>query len=355
MQTAPRLAFIDALKALTAQLIVLHHLSFYGPISEAAQALWPTLLDYLRKDARIAVQVFLVVSGFLAAKNLAPQGVLIGQAPLALLKKRYLKLVLPYLVAVLLCIISATLARQWMSNPAIPDPPSLQQLLAHIFLLHSIADLDSLSAGAWYIAIDFQLFALFLGVLCIAQAQKQPHKVATLFMLLSALTLSALFYFNRLAIWDVWAVYFFAAYGLGIFSYYLSAWRAKPINAGLITAIVALALTLDFRSRILVALCTALSLGIAQRINTLESWPKSAVLAYLGKISYAVFLTHFSVILLANALYTQMELHSALATSAALLLTWLASLICGALFYHGIEKRMKLLINWQRNLPKKLN
>ena len=36
-----RLPFIDALKALASQLIVLHHLAFYGPMSDYARSLAP--------------------------------------------------------------------------------------------------------------------------------------------------------------------------------------------------------------------------------------------------------------------------------------------------------------------------
>ena len=86
MRTEPtRLAFIDALKAIASQLIVLHHLAFYGPMSDVANELAPALFSWLSQDARIAVQVFLVIGGVLAAKALAPAGQLIDVAPLALL------------------------------------------------------------------------------------------------------------------------------------------------------------------------------------------------------------------------------------------------------------------------------
>lgn len=72
-----RLAFIDALKAVASQLIVLHHLAFYGPMSDVANGLAPALFSWLSQDARIAVQIFLVIGGFLAARTLAPTGRLI--------------------------------------------------------------------------------------------------------------------------------------------------------------------------------------------------------------------------------------------------------------------------------------
>ena len=58
-----RLPFIDALKAVAVQLIVLHHLAFYGPMSDHAYALIPDLISWLSQHARAVVQVFLVIGG----------------------------------------------------------------------------------------------------------------------------------------------------------------------------------------------------------------------------------------------------------------------------------------------------
>ena len=58
--------WIDLAKALASQLIVWHHLSLYGPMCDVARSLAPTTLDLLNEHARLVVQVFLVVGGFLA-------------------------------------------------------------------------------------------------------------------------------------------------------------------------------------------------------------------------------------------------------------------------------------------------
>lgn len=76
-----RLPFIDALKALASQLIVLHHLAFYGPMSDYARSLAPETMSWFYSNARIAVQVFLVVGGFLAAQSLTRNGIF-GDKPL---------------------------------------------------------------------------------------------------------------------------------------------------------------------------------------------------------------------------------------------------------------------------------
>ena len=227
---ATRLAFVDALKAIASQLIVLHHLAFYGPMSDVANDLAPALFSWLSQNARLAVQVFLVIGGFLAAKALAPNGRLQTAAPLTLLVKRYLKLIVPYAAAVLLSILCAAIARQLMDNDSIPNPPTLWQMLAHLVLLQNILDFDSLSAGLWYIAIDFQLFVLLLGTLWLARSAGLVIRGASIsgIVLVGGLALASLLGFNRDPQWDIWGLYFFGAYALGALMYWATRTEREP-------------------------------------------------------------------------------------------------------------------------------
>eukprot|EP01034_Spumella_vulgaris_P039100 gene39100-48291_t len=150
---------INLLKAVAAQLIVLHHLAFYGPMADHARALMPEVIGWLDEHARIAVQVFLVVGGFLAAKSLSPSGRPGIATPLHTAWRRYAKLAPPFLAATLLAAGANALASAWMTHDSISAPASFGQLSAHALLLHSVLGYESLAAGAWYVAIDFQLYA----------------------------------------------------------------------------------------------------------------------------------------------------------------------------------------------------
>ena len=174
MSTATsRLAFIDATKAIASQLIVLHHLAFYGPMSNYAHPLAPELFSWLSQYARVAVQAFLVIGGFLAVQSLAPGGHFIPKPVPALLSKRYLKLAPPYICALLFAIAAAPIAGHLTTHESIPEFPTLAQFIAHVFLLQSVLGFDGLSAGVWYIAIDFQLYALLLLALCSPTAPRR--------------------------------------------------------------------------------------------------------------------------------------------------------------------------------------
>lgn len=341
-----RLPCIDALKAVSSQLIVLHHLAFYGPMSDTAYHLAPGLVDWLYDYARIAVQVFLVISGFLAARSLAPNGRLeTRQHPLLMLWRRYQKLVVPYAAAILLSIAGAALARHWMAHDSIPAPPTLPQFLAHVTLLHNILDVDALSAGVWYVAIDLQLFALLLGTLWAARAVtrgKAPVGVAASIGMVALVAVASLFWFNRDAAWDIWAVYFFGAYGLGTLAYWASRPGRPLLPLLLIGAVALAALMLDFRLRIAVALATALLLALSRRGGWLECWPRGRVVGYFGRISYSVFLVHFPVCLVVNALVSSLAPGRPVLNALGMVAAWALSNVAGALFYRFVESAQPL-------------
>jgi len=345
---ASRLALIDALKAIASQLIVLHHLAFYGPMSDVAHDLAPTLISWLSQDARIAVQVFLVIGGFLAAKTLAPQGKLLAGNPLAVLHGRYFKLAVPYLAALLLAIVCAAFAGELMEHDSIPEAPEAVQFVAHALLLQNLLGFNSLSAGVWYIAIDFQLFALLLGTLWLAsRLGARINGIRVLGVLfVTVLAGASLFFFNRDSAWDDWALYFFGSYALGVLTYWASARERGAGWLGLIAAVVVAALLVDFRTRIAVALLVALTLGIGRRTGGLESWPKNGVLAYLGQISYSVFLVNFPVALAVNAIFANFAPENTLANALGMLVAWLACLLTGAAFHRYIESRTRLIQAW---------
>ncbi|MGO4307835.1 acyltransferase family protein [Cupriavidus sp. RAF12] len=331
-----RLACVDALKAVSSQLIVLHHLAFYGPMSDAAQALAPGLIGWLADYARIAVQVFLVISGFLAARSLAPGGYLTVASPMSTLWRRYQKLVVPFTVAILVAIAGAAIARTWMTHDSIPAAPHLMQVVAHLLLLHNILDVDALSAGVWYIAIDLQLFALLVLTLWLARGVSR-HSLPLGVPLVAALAVASLFWFNRDASWDVWAIYFFGAYGMGALAFWASNPERSPMALITLAAIGAAALVVDFRLRIAVALATALLLAIARRGEWLERWPGGAMSAYFGKISYSVFLVHFPVCLVVNAVVSHLAPGQPVINALGMGLAWVASNMAGAIFHRYVE------------------
>jgi peptidoglycan/LPS O-acetylase OafA/YrhL len=322
---------IDALKAIAALLVLLNHFSSYGPLAELTREAFPALFNWFFEYGRMAVQIFLVIAGFLAARGLSREGEALARSPVPLLWKRYLRLAIPYLAALGLAIAAAAVANQWLDDDFVPGRATLGQWLAHAFLLHGILGIEALSAGVWYIAIDFQLFALMALLLWGGR-----RRLIAPALVLAVATLS-LFWFNRDAALDNWAIYFFGSYGLGAAAWWASDRRQMSAWLGVIATVAIAALVIDFRLRIALALSVALILGFSRRMGVLERWPDVRPLAFLGQISYSVFLVHFPVLLLANGLFARFELTSTSAAVGGLLLAIATSLGVATLFYRWIE------------------
>ena len=137
---------------------------------------------------------------------------------------------------------------------------------------------------------------------CCAAVEPRPAAL----VLLPGLWIASLFWFNRDPGWDTCALYFFGSYGLGAAAWWASQRRHAPAWMCAAAVIVVCALMVDYRLRIAVALAVALVLGLSCRGGLFDRCLGVLPLGFLGKISYAVFLVHFPVCLLVNALFVRL-------------------------------------------------
>jgi len=335
---------INLLKAVAAQLIVLHHLAFYGPMADHARVLAPALFDWLADDARIAVQVFLVIGGFLAAKSLSPNGLPGIEHPLRTIYRRYLKLAPPFLAAMLLAIGASALASMWMTHPSISAPPSFAQFSAHALLLHDVLGYEALSAGAWYVAIDFQLYALMTLLLWAVGRFAAGRLQGWVMPVVVVVAVSgSLFFFNRESSWDISALYFFGSYGLGALAWWASDTKRPSqtvtILLGMMLIPTLVALAVDFRVRIALALLVAWFLFMFGR-STLSGARSRAVflLQSAANVSYAVFLVHFPICLIMNAAFARFIDRQPGLQAMGVCAAWATSMVAGVLFHRWVER-----------------
>ncbi|MDH6168313.1 peptidoglycan/LPS O-acetylase OafA/YrhL [Variovorax boronicumulans] len=348
-----RMPLLDVAKGLACAVIVGHHLSRYGPMPAGAYGLAPDFFGWLADDGRLAVQVFLVIAGFLAAASLAPDGLLRVDRPIARILQRYGRLVMPYLAALTVCVLVAALVRPWLDEDVVPASPSIGQLFAHGLLLQDLLGYESLSTGVWYVAIDFQLFALALVLVGLPAMLSPPTPGSTAnpssrwmpVLLVLALAVSSLVLFNRNASLDGTALYFFGAYGLGMLVFWIGrATRASTWQSAvaLLLLMGAGALAVEWRSRIATALVTALLIALAQHWHWLSpaKWPVLAVpLQRLGRMSYSLFLIHFPVLLAMNALVANLAPHGPWLDLLGMVATFGLSVAAAALLYRWVESR----------------
>lgn len=345
---------LDIAKGIACAVIVGHHLSRYGAMPAGAFPLAPAFLGWLADDGRLAVQVFLVIAGFLAAASLAPDGVLRVDRPMARILQRYGRLVMPYLAALTVCVLVAALVRPWMSGDDVPVSPSIGQLFAHGLLMQDLLDYEALSTGVWYVAIDFQLFVLALALTGMPAmlrrgragslaAASREHWIPVALVL--AVAVASLMVFNRNADLDDTAFYFFGAYGLGMLVFWIgratrdSTWQSA---IALLALTGAGALAIDWRSRVAIALVSALLIAVAQRQDWLSMvrWPNAAMpLQRLGRISYSLFLIHFPVLLATNAAVAQLGPHAAWIDALGMAATFALSVAAALVLYRWVEVR----------------
>ncbi|CAM3735112.1 acyltransferase family protein [Polynucleobacter arcticus] len=311
MKQANSLFFIDLLKVFAALLIILHHLSNYGQLALDARAALPGLMAWLFEYGRYAVQIFLVMAGYLAAQSLTrfANAKLNGRNLLRVIINRYLRLFAPYITALIFTIFCAWIARFWVSDEFVGEQETLGQLIAHLFFLQGILGLDSISAGAWYVAIDWQLYSV-LAILLVSFSSYQA-----LIWFISIVAVSSLLYFNRSAQFEAYFIYFIGAYSLGVLAYLARNFANKKIQILAKASLIGIGVIILISTwqavwlRNYLAWFVALLLFVWGNMSypvTSRSKLKAGALcaiAWASPRSYCAFLIHFAFILLANTLY----------------------------------------------------
>jgi peptidoglycan/LPS O-acetylase OafA/YrhL len=97
------------------------------------------------------------------------------------------------------------------------------------------------------------------------------------------------------------------------------------------------ALAVNFRSRLALAMMVACALVICGRMEFNGGGRLLAVVNSLARTSYSVFLIHFPVCLLVNAAFTRFVPADPVLQGAGMLAAWGASLAAGAAFHRWIE------------------
>ena len=307
---------IDSLKVFAALLIILHHLSSYGQIAQDARTVLPGLMTWLFEYGRYAVQIFLVMAGYLAAQSLTRYTNVKFSANglLKAILNRYLRLFAPYTAALILTIACAYIARFWVNDEFIGESETLAQFLAHLFFIQGILGLDSISAGAWYIAIDWQLYSV-LAILLISF----PGYQAVIWVI-SVLAVASLLFFNRSGLYEAYFIYFIGAYSLGVLAYLGKSFDNQSINrlAKIALTVIGLIIVISSFQQIWLRNFLAWFVAIALLLWGDKTYPLIEggegslilkIIAWGSQRSYCAFLIHFALILVANTLYIATGLH----------------------------------------------
>lgn len=336
---------IDLIKALAAQVIVWHHFVLYTPMAEVLSEQWPALIGWLDAHGRLAVQPFLVIGGYLGAQSMARRDnvrfwPLVGQ--------RYWRL-MPALWVSLCLVVGVTWAMgEHLQDAGWASPlPDLGVFLAHVFMLQDLLGVASISAGAWYIAVDLQLFALLVLLVKISTTCPPRLAMTALSAMVTGLTLASIHVFSRQPLLDIWAIYFFSAYGLGVLVAWSPMHRVARMGLALTVVLLVLDAVLDPRPRPVLALATAGVLWAWAQVRGEGIKPWADLLRRLGDGSYGLFVSHFAVILLVTAVWNSQNLSSTQAAWLCLGAAWLLAQVVG----HLVDQISQGLRRWLRPTP----
>jgi peptidoglycan/LPS O-acetylase OafA/YrhL len=284
------------------------------------------------------------VSGFILAGSMSKK-IWDRQRVGHFLAQRYCRLAIPYLAAAAIAMCASAFARDWIDENVIGSVPTVDQLAAHLVFMQDILGYESLSAGLWFVCISFQLTVLYLLGLFVRDAivhrtsrevRKRwgwvPNAMAWLLSLLS------LFYFNRDASWEGWAVFFFGQFFLGVLVHHALQDRRAEKSLLIYFLVIGLALAVEWRPRLVLALVTGLVLYASGKFGALGRWPRSRVMAFFGRISYSLFLIHFPVLVFVATVWAQHDWTSPEAAVAGLVVAGVASVAAATLFYRFVEE-----------------
>lgn len=300
-------------------------------------------MNWLFEYGRYAVQIFLVMAGYLAAQSLTRYANVkfSAQGLLKVILNRYLRLFGPYAAALILTIACAYIARFWINDEFVGEAETLSQFLAHLFFIQGILGLDSISAGTWYIAIDWQLYSV-LAILLISFPRYQA-----VIWVISVLAVSSLLFFNRSGTYEAYFIYFIGSYSLGVLAYLAKCFDNQGVNrlAKIALFLIGLIIIVSSFQEIWLRNYLAWFVAIALLFWGNKSYPSAdskmlEAIAWGSQRSYCAFLIHFALILLANTLYiaTGMYKHESGMLAIALMFGVVGcSAIAASYLYRAVE------------------
>lgn len=192
-----RLSFIVALRACAALNILWHHFALYPPLRDWAAPLIGDVLDWIEHHGRVT-QVFFVISGFVMARSMSGHDWCLRRIGCFALQ-RYYRLGIPYLATIALILPVYAFARGWVPDDVLGSPVTLPQLLAHFFFPQDLLGYEPLSAGLWFVCINFQLSLVFAALLWLGD--RLGGTIDTVGLLGWPLAILSLFYVNLDPAW----------------------------------------------------------------------------------------------------------------------------------------------------------
>lgn len=271
-----RLYHIDALRGFAALAVAWFHFTKNGPTDYEGAGVLADLITASGSKGWLGVEVFFVISGFILPYTMAKGGYQLRDFG-TFVKKRILRLDPPYFVAIVLALLL------WWAGSLVPayqgDPFAFEpiRLLLHLGYLNAFFDYPWYNVVFWTLAIEFQFYLLLaIGFPVLLHRRVSVRLTALAIMCGSAFLIpGGNLVFHYLGLFALGVIS--AHYALGLIA------TAPYLSISVLIAVVTAAAT-----SLLVA-----GVGVASALFiSFVRFREVKVLAWLGAISYSLYLLH---------------------------------------------------------------
>jgi peptidoglycan/LPS O-acetylase OafA/YrhL len=312
---AGRVESADLLRGVAALSVAWFHFTNGGPLLEDG---W---LKGSGSHGWLGVHAFFVISGFVIPLSMQRAGYALRRHAGTFVLKRFIRLEPPYLLAVALCVVLGMLSAAAPAYAGRPFALDQAQLLLHVGYLNDLFGVPWLNPVFWSLAIEFQ-FYLSMALLYPLLAHRRR---AVALAALAAASLSAL------VLRDGALVFLYAPlFAFGVLAFWL---RSGQLGA---RAFLALALANAVVAVPALGPAAAMVGGAAALILAFAEWRVPRAFAFLGAISYSLYLLHVPIggrVVNLGARVAEGDLARAAVLAAALA----ASLLAAWLFFRVVE------------------
>ncbi|BCM89820.1 hypothetical protein IAD21_01668 [Abditibacteriota bacterium] len=339
---------LDALRGIAALGVLIFHIAFSSALSPVWLSVVSPHINTAGHALANGVEVFFVLSGWVIAHSMRRDPLQFSSLT-RFLARRTLRLTPPYWAALIVTLLMGLVAAHLGSGDSFPP---LSKIALNFLYLQNIFGADNVFSPAWTLCIEAQFYVVFAVLLCIAGYWGQGASeedfgnarfpLAMLFFVSALGTLALAWRWNDAASFVSWWFYF-AGGALGYLASRDS--RLMPLAGIVVAAMAGVSLRLyshpvrfdDEGRALLVGTLTLLFLLVAHGRARWTEWGRINVFAWLGRISYSLYLTHFGFgVLLARAFRKIVGHHAALAVGF-IVIDMALCLILAQLFWRWIE------------------
>ncbi|MGI4790213.1 MAG: acyltransferase family protein [Janthinobacterium lividum] len=342
--TRSHLNYLDGLRGLAALFVVLHHVYFEATLSTAF-SIFPPLPQWTSplQFGRIAVDIFIVLSGYCLMLPVVRDGILRGGLwQFALRRGR--RILPPYWAALLLSMAALSLP-PLRSLPkdiwtlGIRDGWSTGAIVSHLLLLHNLKNqwIFRIDSPMWSVATEWQIYFVFVLLLL-----PLWRRWGLSFSIAAACILGCAPHYLLHGRFDVAAPQFLALFSFGMAA---ATSNIRPIAFKIAAAFFALAYCFWIRQLspesipmdILAGITTACLIAALRDYKSVFIL-SSKVCVRLGAFSYSLYLVHFPVLLAASSILLPIHLNRWQFFVRLMLLGVPASLAISYLFHLVFER-----------------